>query len=51
MLLSEDLHQHKEVEHAFINTLLRGDVSSLTWIESPNQFFEASEKRPNTQVT
>lgn len=36
----DEMHQHKEVEHAFINTLVRGDVSSLTWFESPNQFFD-----------
>jgi fatty acid synthase len=29
----EDAHTYKEVEHAFINTLVRGDVSSLTWVE------------------
>lgn len=34
------MHQYKEVQHAFINTLVRGDVSSLTWFESPNQFFD-----------
>jgi fatty acid synthase len=28
------------VEHAFINTLIRGDVSSLTWVESGNHYFE-----------
>lgn len=42
----DDLHAYKEVEHAFINTLVRGDVSSLTWVESPNQYFEASPERP-----
>lgn len=34
------MHLYKDVEHAFINTLIRGDVSSLTWFESPNQFFD-----------
>ncbi|CAI2347157.1 unnamed protein product [Caenorhabditis sp. 36 PRJEB53466] len=37
----EDAHVYKECEHAFINTLTRGDVSSLTWFESPNQYFDA----------
>ncbi|KAL3097970.1 hypothetical protein niasHT_027515 [Heterodera trifolii] len=38
----EDAHSYKEVEHAFINTLVRGDVSSLTWVESGNQYFAQS---------
>ena len=47
----DELHSYKEVEHAFINTLVRGDVSSLTWVESPNQFFDAIEdKKPNHQL-
>uniref|UniRef100_A0A0K0ESV2 Fatty acid synthase n=1 Tax=Strongyloides stercoralis TaxID=6248 RepID=A0A0K0ESV2_STRER len=36
----EEAHVYKECEHAFINTLVRGDVSSLKWFESPNQFFD-----------
>uniref|UniRef100_A0A0N4ZB91 Fatty acid synthase n=1 Tax=Parastrongyloides trichosuri TaxID=131310 RepID=A0A0N4ZB91_PARTI len=36
----EDAHVYKECEHAFINTLVRGDVSSLKWFESPNQYFD-----------
>jgi fatty acid synthase len=43
----DDAHTYKEVEHAFINTLVRGDVSSLTWVESPNQYFETSPNRPS----
>lgn len=35
----DEAHSYKEVEHAFINTLVRGDVSSLTWVESSNQYF------------
>ncbi|GMT36007.1 hypothetical protein PFISCL1PPCAC_27304 [Pristionchus fissidentatus] len=35
----EDKNMYKSCEHAFINTLVRGDVSSLTWFESPNQYF------------
>lgn len=27
------------VEHAFINTLTRGDLSSLKWIEGPLSFY------------
>ncbi|CAB3400922.1 unnamed protein product [Caenorhabditis bovis] len=37
----EEAHVYKDCEHAFINTLTRGDVSSLTWFESPNQYFDA----------
>lgn len=45
------MHLYKEVNHAFINTLVRGDVSSLTWFESPNQFFEDSVKTdPSLQL-
>uniref|UniRef100_A0A1I8BMW0 Fatty acid synthase n=1 Tax=Meloidogyne hapla TaxID=6305 RepID=A0A1I8BMW0_MELHA len=36
----EEAHSYKEVEHAFINTLVRADVSSLTWVESSNQYFD-----------
>ncbi|CAJ0579052.1 unnamed protein product, partial [Mesorhabditis spiculigera] len=48
----EDAHQTKMCEHAFINTLVRGDVSSLTWFESPNQFFHAvdEKKKGNLQL-
>ena len=42
----DEAHTFKDVEHAFINTTIRGDVSSLTWVESPNQFFEATPDRP-----
>ncbi|MFH4976009.1 hypothetical protein AB6A40_002718 [Gnathostoma spinigerum] len=45
----DEMHKYKEVEHAFINTLVRGDVSSLTWFESPNQFFEdVAQKTPTS---
>ncbi|VDP12544.1 unnamed protein product [Onchocerca flexuosa] len=41
----DDMHLYKDVDHAFINTLIRGDVSSLTWFESPNQFFEDTRQK------
>ncbi|VDP18356.1 unnamed protein product [Heligmosomoides polygyrus] len=44
----EDVHTFKQCRHAFINTLTRGDVSSLTWFESPNQYFDAIEGRKPT---
>lgn len=43
------MHSYRETEHAFINTLVRGDLASLTWVESPNQFFSALENRKSTQ--
>lgn len=44
----EDSHIYKKCEHAFINTLTRGDVSSLTWFESPNQYFNDMTNRKNS---
>ncbi|VDK61158.1 unnamed protein product [Gongylonema pulchrum] len=44
------MHLYKEVKHAFINTLIRGDVSSLTWFESPNQFFEDTHQNDGTSL-
>nr|AXS78290.1 fatty acid synthase [Anisakis simplex] len=44
----DDAHTFKEVEHAFINTLVRGDVSSLTWFQSPNQYFEEVARTTST---
>ncbi|KAK6765329.1 hypothetical protein RB195_025310 [Necator americanus] len=44
----EDAHTFKDCQHAFINTLTRGDVSSLTWFESPNQYFDAIEGKKGT---
>uniref|UniRef100_A0A914ZHK0 Fatty acid synthase n=1 Tax=Parascaris univalens TaxID=6257 RepID=A0A914ZHK0_PARUN len=46
----DEMHQYKEVEHAFINTLVRGDVSSLTWVESSNQFFESTTQSTRTSL-
>ncbi|KAI6188362.1 Fatty acid synthase [Aphelenchoides besseyi] len=43
----DEAHTYKDVEHAFINTTIRGDVSSLTWVESPNQYFETTPDRPS----
>ena len=47
----DETHSYKEVEHAFINTLVRGDVSSLTWVESPNQYFDVmQDKKPTHEL-
>ncbi|XP_053996082.1 fatty acid synthase [Hylaeus anthracinus] len=38
-----------QVEHAYINVLFRGDLSSLRWIESPVSYY-IPEKCPNTEL-
>lgn len=38
-----------QVEHAYINALNRGDLSSLRWIESPLSYYQL-EKFPNTEL-
>uniref|UniRef100_A0A0N4ZTR7 Fatty acid synthase n=1 Tax=Parastrongyloides trichosuri TaxID=131310 RepID=A0A0N4ZTR7_PARTI len=45
----EDTHIYKECEHAFINTLVRGDVGSLKWFESPNQYYDEFPNKSATQ--
>lgn len=38
-----------QVEHAYINALYRGDLSSLRWIESPLSYYQP-EKSSNVQL-
>lgn len=38
-----------QVEHAYINALVRGDLSSLRWIEGPLSYCQP-EKYPNTEL-
>lgn len=38
-----------QVEHAYINTLVRGDLSSLRWIEGPLSYYQP-DKYPNTEL-
>lgn len=38
------------VEHAYVNTLTRGDLSSLRWIESPLRFAEEMPQAPGTNT-
>ena len=33
----------RPTEHAYINTLVRGDLSSLTWVESPNRYYRPQQ--------
>lgn len=37
------------VEHAYVNVLTRGDLSSLRWVESPLKFFSA-EAQPEKDL-
>ncbi|XP_059050662.1 fatty acid synthase-like [Achroia grisella] len=43
LLLGDAADARIQVEHAYVNTLTRGDLSSLRWIESPLRY--ASEKQ------
>lgn len=37
-----------QVEHAYINTLVRGDLSSLRWIEGPLSYYQP-DKYPDNE--
>lgn len=37
-----------QVEHAYINTLVRGDLSSLKWIEGPLTYYKGDD--PNSEL-
>ena len=37
------------VEHAYINTLVRGDLSSLRWIKGPLSYYKP-ERYPNNEL-
>lgn len=39
-----------QVEHAYVNTLTRGDLSSLRWIESPLRFARALLLAPRQEL-
>ena len=38
-----------QVEHAYVNTLIRGDLSSLRWIQGPLTFYQP-ERYPNNEL-
>jgi len=40
----------KDAKHAFVNVLTRGDLSSLTWIESPLKYFDETKQRASRQL-
>jgi len=44
------LYAYKETEHAFINTLTRGDLSSLQWVESPNEHWKHLTTHKNADL-
>uniref|UniRef100_A0A915HN29 Fatty acid synthase pseudo-KR domain-containing protein n=1 Tax=Romanomermis culicivorax TaxID=13658 RepID=A0A915HN29_ROMCU len=39
----EQQYSYVETQHAFINTLVRGDLSSLAWVEGCNKYFDYME--------
>lgn len=39
-----------QVEHAYVNTLTRGDLSSLRWIESPLRYARALPPAPRSEL-
>ncbi|CAH0760904.1 unnamed protein product [Diatraea saccharalis] len=39
-----------QVEHAYVNTLTRGDLASLRWIESPLRFASETRFAPGTEL-
>ncbi|KAJ0178567.1 hypothetical protein K1T71_006390 [Dendrolimus kikuchii] len=48
LLLADSAEAQLQVEHAYVNTLMRGDLSSLRWIESPLRFAEEAPPTPGT---
>lgn len=38
------------MEHAYINTLVRGDLASLSWVESPNKYFHLLGTPSNVEL-
>lgn len=41
--------EKRDAEHAYINTVVRGDLSSLTWFESSNKYFDQIPHRSPNQ--
>lgn len=48
-LKNEHENEHIETNHAYINVLTRGDLSSMRWIESPLKYFNRKDN-PNLAV-
>lgn len=49
IFISSDLAQTSESNHAYINVMTRGDLSSLRWIESSLKYFN-TKLSPNKQL-
>ena len=43
MFVAELSEKTIKAEHAYVNVLTRGDLSSLRWIESPLRYYQAQE--------
>ena len=39
----ENTEMNKSSDHAYVNVLTRGDLSSLKWIESPLKYFRPED--------
>ncbi|XP_063535514.1 fatty acid synthase [Cydia strobilella] len=50
LLLDDTTEAQLQVEHAYVNTLTRGDLSSLRWIESDLRHASATPQRPHTDL-
>lgn len=46
----EQLYAYEETEHAFINTLTRGDLSTLSWVSSANKYFDAKPQNKQNNL-
>ncbi|XP_059050659.1 fatty acid synthase-like [Achroia grisella] len=50
LLLDDAAEAQLQVEHAYVNTLTRGDLSSLRWIESPLRFASETQWPAHTDL-
>ncbi|CAH0584002.1 unnamed protein product [Chrysodeixis includens] len=48
--LADAAEAQLQVEHAYVNTMTRGDLSSLRWIESPLRFAHEQPLPPRTEL-
>ncbi|XP_060802513.1 fatty acid synthase-like [Amyelois transitella] len=50
LLLNDSAEAKLQVEHAYVNALVRGDLSSLRWIESPLRFAGEQQRGPGSEL-
>ncbi|XP_053612449.1 fatty acid synthase-like [Plodia interpunctella] len=50
LLLNDTVEDNVQVEHAYVNALIRGDLSSLRWIESPLRYAREQRWRADTEL-